>query len=94
MAPGLLVPDRESNPRPLQWKSGVLTTGSPGKSLTGVLNELKCSDRKRTDYVGPQRQLEPERRLSAMVPAGERCGLNPVGIGVAGGQLAPRHIWT
>ena len=28
----ILVPDQGSNPRPLQWKRGVLTTGPPGKS--------------------------------------------------------------
>ena len=25
-------PDEGSNPRPLQWKCGILTTGRPGKS--------------------------------------------------------------
>ena len=30
---GILVPDQGSNPGPLQWKRGVLTTGLPGNSL-------------------------------------------------------------
>ena len=29
---GILVPHQGLNPRPLQWKLGVLTTGPPGKS--------------------------------------------------------------
>ena len=33
----LSCPNQGSNPSPLQWKRGVLTTGPPGKSLNGVL---------------------------------------------------------
>ena len=33
-------PNRGSNPRPLQWKCGVLTTGPPEKSLQVI---LKCT---------------------------------------------------
>ena len=29
---GVLFPDQGWNPRPLQWKGRVLTTGAPGKS--------------------------------------------------------------
>ena len=29
-------PDQGSNPRPLQWKQGVLTIGPPGKSLNKI----------------------------------------------------------
>ena len=32
---GILVPQQGSNPRPLHWKCGVLTTGPPGKSHKG-----------------------------------------------------------
>ena len=32
-----------SNPHPVQWKCGVLTTGPPGKSPQGILFELNCS---------------------------------------------------
>ena len=38
-------PDQESNPHLLQWKHGVLTTGSPRKSLFLLLKKLsvqKC----------------------------------------------------
>ena len=37
MACGILVPDKGSNPCPLQWKRGVLTTGPPGKSPENLL---------------------------------------------------------
>ena len=33
---GSQFPDQGLNLCPLQWKCGVLTTGPPGKSLTGV----------------------------------------------------------
>ena len=33
---GSQFPDQGSNPRPLQWKRGVLTTGLPGKSLQSM----------------------------------------------------------
>ena len=29
----IIIPNQGSNPCPLQWKHGVLTTGWPGKSL-------------------------------------------------------------
>ena len=32
---GILIPQLESNPRPLHWKLRVLTTGPPGRSLRG-----------------------------------------------------------
>ena len=32
-------PNQESNPHPLHWKHGVLTTGSPGKSSPGFIKE-------------------------------------------------------
>ena len=34
---GMLVPRPGIEPRPWQWKRGVLTTGPPGKSLMGLL---------------------------------------------------------
>ena len=37
----ILVP--RWNPRPLQWKHGVLTTGPPGKSLYGFLKRFKIA---------------------------------------------------
>ena len=33
---GSYFPDQGSNLCPLQWKSGVLTTGPPGKSSTSI----------------------------------------------------------
>ena len=35
---GSQFPDQGSNPRPLQWKRGVLTTGLPGKSPLCVIS--------------------------------------------------------
>ena len=37
-------PYQGSNPRPLQWKHGVLTTGSLGKSLLLVFDEYNLLD--------------------------------------------------
>ena len=34
--PDLKFPDQKSNPTPLQWKHGVLTTGWLGKSQQGI----------------------------------------------------------
>ena len=36
-------PNQESNPHPLHWKHGVLTTGSPGKSSPGFIKEEMSS---------------------------------------------------
>ena len=33
---GILVPQPGIKPMPLLWECGVLTTGPPGKSLTGI----------------------------------------------------------
>ena len=37
---GILIPNQGSNPRPLQWKRGVLTTGQPRKSQLFTLLSL------------------------------------------------------
>ena len=38
---GIQFPDQGSNPGPLHWERGILTTGPPGKSLVGTSVILK-----------------------------------------------------
>ena len=40
---GSQFPNQGSNPCPLQWKHGVLTTGPPGKSLQFILYLIVCT---------------------------------------------------
>ena len=39
---GILIPQPGSNPHPLQWEHGILTTGPPGKSLQRYVSILVC----------------------------------------------------
>ena len=49
----------------------------------------------RTDYVGPQWELEDQLGGCRHNQARDDCGLNQISINVAGeGQLAPRYVWT
>ena len=64
MACGILVPGHGSSPQPLHWRHGVLTTGPPGKSLTGVSMILFLSTDKLTHRATLHYSGSPEVSLA------------------------------
>ena len=67
----LMFPDQGSNPHPLQWKHGVLTTGLPGKSHKCVLFCFCFWPRHVACGI-----LVPQPRIEPVPPALGACSLN------------------
>ena len=97
---GSQFPDRGSNPGPLQWKHGVLTTGPPVNSQQPFFNDFKIFEEHRRIIESPSSYIclmFPHDQIQAMHSQQEHHRCNAVfsqGIILEDTRYQFVHLWV